>query len=289
VAFFFIKVKVFMNSMLIAIPSKKRSQYILKDTLKWLQHTSLKFKIFVESSDFIEYEKLLHSINRGTSHLVVIDEVDKGLSYVLDFIKQWAIEHNYKYVFKLDDDVISIRDPATRGMGHDAPRIDFKYRCHHIFEPLVAEATWLLDQEPNVGAISLMYGQDMKTYSGETWIGINKRLQTNYIIRTELLTAPGMEKFNGTFTDFTTFFNLIHHGYHTVQYGLTGFDVRPVGVHTGGLQQFNRGQAAQLTINFLQANYPWVAFKPVKNKTWTHEPDIRKSLKQYETHYAKVS
>jgi hypothetical protein len=265
--------------ILITIPSKGRASVILKNTLSWLKYSKYPFRIFVEKEDYEDYLYELATIARPGS-LIILPESNKGINYARWYIQHYCYTNKIKYIFQLDDDVFSFRDPATRGMGSKAPRIDKKYRCEFIFDVLIENSIKLLETVPEVGAISLMYGHDMKTYSGETWIGINKRLQTNYIVRTDLAHTPGCEKFNGVFADFTTFFNILDKGYCTVQYGLTGFDCQPVGVFSGGIQSFDRGKAAKLQMEFIKAKFKWVQWKSVKNKTWEYEPDIRKSLKE---------
>jgi hypothetical protein len=266
--------------LLICIPSKARHNDILNNTLSWLQYTIVPYKIFVEPQDWQNYFNVLQPFGYQTK-LVKLPKNDMGINYARWFIRNYCYSNDIDYIFQMDDDVFSLRDPATRGMGSSAPRVDKRYRCLKIFEPLVQHCIEALDTIKEVGAISLMYGQDMIHFDGERWKAVNKRLQTNYIIRTKYYHTDGCEKFRGAFADFTAFFNVINSGLITLQYGLTGFDVRPVGVYKGGLQNFDRAQAVLLQKQFIENKFPWVIWKQVTGKNWDWEPDIRKSLKNF--------
>lgn len=261
--------------LLIACPSKGRVDKLELNTWGWLKYTKFPFKFFVEEQDFPDYKSLL-----GERNLVVLPESDKGLWYAKKQIQKYGIENGYDYLFKLDDDVQSWRDPSNRGLGKDAPKRTKEYRCEHLFEPIIKNSIELLNANNwLIGAISLMYGNDMKSFTGEKWIGINKRLQSCYIIKTELFVPDDYPNFQGSYEDFVTFFNIVKKQYFTVRYGLTGMDVQPVGKNKGGCQSFDRRQGAKQEMDYLLKYFPEIIWKPVQGKNWDFEPDFRK-LKQ---------
>ena len=258
--------------LLIAVPSKGRAKEFEKDTYSWLQYTRFDWNVFIEPGEYDDYIKVV----RHPKFLVTIPENNRGLGYCKTQIKKYAEERGYDLVFKVDDDVLSWRDPMNRGLGHNAPKTTKEYKCKYLFDVLIKDSLKLFKAYPECGGVSIMYGQDMKTFSGETWIGINNRLQTNYIVLIKLLAPPG-SSLNIVFEDFNTYLNLRKRGYYTVRYGLTGADVRPVGINEGGWQSFDRGKLAERAKDFLSKIYKGLVWKRVEGKKWQWEPDFRKT------------
>lgn len=265
-----------MSKLLITIPSKARPDSIVKDTYSYVQHSTFPFNIFVEPQDYDSY--IQAGIDPGC--LVNILKNNMGFYYVKNFIKKHCIDNNYKYVFKLDDDVTNVRDVNLRSKGYQG-RVDRKDRTLRIFDQLIRDSIELLDKVNQVGGVSIKYGNQLFNYDGEKWASVDKRFNSNYIIRTPHLTFEKPPGYFGLYEDFFTFFNLIVNGYSTVQYGATGLDVKPVGINAGGLQSYDRQTNAANDKIILSEYFPFVVWKEVQGKRWQYEPDVRKSLNKF--------
>lgn len=260
-----------MNT-LIAVPSKGRAEQFEKDTYSWLRYTKYPWVVFIEPGEYDDYIKVV----QHPKFLITIPESNRGLGYLKIQVLKFCVSNGYDVVFKLDDDVQYWRDPSNRGLGHNAPKTSKEYKCKTLFDPIIDNSLKLFEEFPKVAGISLMYGQDMKVFSGDTWIGINNRLQSNYLVRTPFIAPPG-SKIKMTFEDFNTYLNIRKKGFITVRYGLTGADLRPVGTNAGGWQSFDRRELANKAKKVLSELYPGLAWKRVENKNWDWEPDFRKT------------
>lgn len=137
-------------SLLIAIPSKDRVDTFREKTLQVLGDHD--FTLFVEpqeASDYAEWNP------------EVIPENDKGICYVMAYIKDYALKHGHDYVLKIDDDVEELDVNA-----------------------LIKEAEYLFDKYDNVGAVSCTRGKR------DTWpyMFVDHPLESVFVIRTELMT-----------------------------------------------------------------------------------------------------
>jgi len=263
--------------ILVACPSKARSETILKNTLKFLQNDYFEFdfKIFIEPQDKIKYQKL-------TGKFFILSDNDKGLHFAKKSIQQYAIENNYDYIFKIDDDVNNIRLPELIGSKIRKEIVDkqtiFPKRVEAL-NLLINDSLEMFNEfNQTIGAVSIMYGSDFHAYTGEKWLSFNNRLQSNYIIKTDLFCSEIKAM---CYEDFTTFLNVLSKGHNTIRYGLTALEVEPVGKNQGGIQNFNRKTLALKEMEQLKSAYPEVVWKKVENKGWDFEPDFRatKSIK----------
>lgn len=258
------------KDFLIAIPSKGRAKQLERNTWGWLQHTKHLFKFFIEPKDLDEYKFYV-----GKENIVLLPENDKGLYFAKKQIYLWSKFHKIKYIFKLDDDVQSWRDPANRGLGKNAPKRSKEYRCKNLFDPIVENSREALKQLEEVGGISLSYGNEMRNFDGEVWKGINKRFQSCYITKTEFFDFNLDE--GGVFEDFLSYVYIRSKGLNTLQYGLTGMDIQPVGKNFGGHQMFDRRKVNEKEKKEIEKLFPWLKWKRVQ-KDWNWEPDFRKTI-----------
>lgn len=259
-----------MSKVLIAVPSKNRwrEKEIQRMTLSWLRHTTYDYRIFVEPQDLENYQQ------QGIPNLVVLDKNNAGLGYSKSFIDKYAKKHKYEYIFKVDDDVYRWRDIRNRGIGIGKSGGTTKKQYCEIFEKIITDSLPVLEDTPEIGAISLPYGQELREITMFT--EINKRLQSCYLIRTSLFFKEELVEIS-TMEDFSTFFHVLKSGFLTIRYGLTGIDCERVGRNSGGIQDFNRMEKNKREKEILEKIYPEVVWKRV-NKNWQWEPDLRKTL-----------
>lgn len=255
--------------VLLAVPTKNRyrEHQIQKNTLSWIVHTKYDWRLFVEPQDYDNYRKL-------TKNIVRIDQNDKGLGYSKVCIKQYAEKNGYDVVFKIDDDIINFQ---YTGFGRTVKNLTKEKRVRDKVDPLIENSVKAFKIFKDLGGISIVYGGGKyKSEVVEEWMAVNKRLQTCYLIRTELLCPPSCGILP-CFEDFSTYLNLRKKGYFTLQYGLTGMIYEEVGANDGGIQDFNREKLAIKAKAILQALYPGLKWRPRPEKAWKFEPDLRRT------------
>lgn len=248
--------------MLVAIPSKGRSDTIFKRTMRWVCRTGFDVKVFVEPQEIETYREAARDANHNNwtnindQNFVDIGKDNGGLSHAKKFIKEYAISHNYDLVFRLDDDVLRFS-----GRGKNKPDDLMLIE----FAAMVGKCRVTFGKYPDVAAIGFGYRNEL--YEPKEWAGINMRLQTCYIIKPEYI-ADGFECFD----DFADYVNIRKQNKVTLRYGLLGIDAADVGKNGGGLQMFDREELANQDIAKLREIYPAIQFKAVKGKNWSFEP-----------------
>ena len=248
--------------LLIAVLSKGRAEKIIKHTMRWLPRTGFDVRVFVEPQEYNQYlERLNHGDYENRTHfppehLINIGENDKGLSFVKGFIKQYALDNGYALVFKMDDDVLRFN---SRGKNKPDDEMVME------FAGMVGTCRKTMGEYPDVGAIGFGYRNEL--HEKKRWTLINARLQTCYLIRTELL----QDGFNTT-EDFAQYLYIRSLNKVTLRYGLLGIDCADVGKNKGGLQMFDRQAQFEEEAERLKEIYPAVQFKKVEGKSWLYEP-----------------
>ena len=239
--------------LLVAVPSKGRASLLHKNTYRWLSLTNTDWKYFIEPQEFDKYDISI-------DHKVALPENNKGLGYSLNFIKQYALEHGYTHVFKVDDDVISWNGKTRR---RD------KLNSHTNFEQIITDCEEMLAKHPEIKAVGFPYRWEMWKYV--KWAGINKRLQSCYLIQTDCWWAnPDILNFE----DFAEYLHLRVNNHIVARYGYCAMDTVDVGTNKGGAQSFARSmKSALITLGIMQQIYPALRIKKVK-KPWGYEPNL---------------
>lgn len=249
--------------LLIAVPSKGRADKIIKHTMRWLPRVGFDVKVFVEPQEYNQYlERLNHGDYENRTHfppesLINIGENDQGLGFAMKFIKQYALDNAYDLVFKMDDDVLRF-NARGKNKPDDEMVMDFA--------GMVGVCRKTMGEYPDVGAIGFGYRNELR--DPKRWVLINGRLQTCYIIRTDLMQ-------DGTFDameDFAQYVLLRKANKVTLRYGLLGIDCADVGKNKGGHQMFDRGAKVEADIAKLKEIHPAIQFKKVDGKDWAYEP-----------------
>lgn len=265
------------TDFLIVIPSKSRAKELFNDTYSFVKHSKYPFKIFVEPSQYENYLKYIPK-----KDLVVLDKDNQGLCYAKLFIQKYLQKRNILYCMKLDDDLVNVRVPETR--GDRTIKVERSFRVKTAFDNLINNSIKLLKDFTDIKAIQIDYGNKLIDYDEtKTFTTINSRLLSSYIVTTDYLFPHNEHIFADVFEDFDVFMRIINDGYYTVRYGLTGFDYRPVGLNKGGHQDFNRTKACENAKKRMEVWYPNLAWKQV-DKIWKFEPDISKTIKGISIH-----
>lgn len=240
--------------LLIAVPSKGRAALFQKRTFRWLPDLGYDYQVFVEPQELEAYRLI-------TSQVINVGANDRGLWYCKQSIQQYAQEHGYDVVFKMDDDINSWstgyglrnHDSTMEALGKTIPI------CMDKFE-----------RNSQVGAIGFNYAIFMHPNGSEKW-SINQRLQTAYMVRTD---SMYVKEDVSTFEDYYTCLMIWLNGGYTLRCNLAGIQVSGVGKEKGGLQMFDRAKLAEKELEIMRQIYSALRVKRVKNKTWTHEPDF---------------
>lgn len=225
----------------IGIPSLSRPEYITKKTMSWAKHLP-NVKIFVEPQ-----EKFLYKHYNGNA-VEVLPESKRGLMYSLNYIRKYAKDHGFKYLFQLDDDV----DGFAR-METEEPL--------EAFHQTIEDCYNAMEMFPSIGGIRFTQYRYW-LYSKKNihkWTHLNRPLQGIAIIRLDAIDEinPEMREF----TDTVTSLYIWKKGYHTLNYGLSGLKVVQ-NANNGGCQVYDRKNDALNTIRLLKEDFPEVKEKP---------------------------
>ena len=249
--------------LLIAIPSKGRADTIFKRTMRWAPRLGYDVKVFVEPQEIASYRTLAEDGNYKNRTAITDDSFvdigknDGGISYVMSFIKQYAVDNGYDLVFKMDDDVMRFT-----GRGKSKPDDLMIIE----FSAMVGKCRVTFGKYPDVAAIGFPYRNEL--FELKQWVGINMRLQTCYIVRTEMMHSLGVNMME----DFAQYVYIRTQNKNTLRYGLLGIDAADVGKTAGGMQMFNQKELAEETCKRLKELHPAMQFKKVEGKNWSIEP-----------------
>lgn len=248
--------------ILVAIPSKGRAKSIMNRTMRWVSRTGYDVRVFVEPQEILEYREAAvhanyeHYLDIKPEQFVDIKQSDKGLGYVKSFIGQYAELNGYDLVFKMDDDVLRFN-----GRGKNKPDDEMILD----FAAMVGKCRVTFGKYPDVAAIGFPYRNEL--YEPKEWAGINYRLQSCYMIRTEYIQGGF-----SSFEDFAQYIYIRSQNKVTLRYGLMGIDAADVGKNPGGCQAFDRSDQAKEELPRLRKMYPALKFKKVEGKAWDTEP-----------------
>lgn len=248
--------------LLVAIPTKGRSSKIFKHTLRWVSRAGYDLRVFCEPSEIEQYREGAREANHeyrldiSDDNFVDIGQDNGGLSFVKQFIKDYATEHGYELVFKMDDDILRF---SSRGRNKTDDLMILEF-CE-----MVGTCRVMFGKYPDVAAVGFPYRNEL--FGPKQWSLINGRLQTAYIIRTEYLQSG-----YNTLEDFAQYIYIRSQNKNTLRYGLLGIDAADVGKNAGGLQLFNREEMLNEELPKLREMYPALEFKAVRGKTWSMEP-----------------
>jgi len=259
--------------ILLAVPSKNRfrENQIQKDTMKWIIYTEYDWMIFVEHKEVKEYRKF-------TKNVVDIGENKWGLGYSKLKIQEYAIENGYDIIFSIDDDLSSIACPRDSSMNFSKRKVSIQERVEIKWDWMIRESLDAFKMFPNLGAVAVFEGGGkFKVKDLDIWMGVNKRLETCYMCRTELYCSPRCLEIP-VFQDFSTYIFVRVSGYFTLLSGITGWHIsHPVGQGDGGLQSFNRKELALRAKKVLSEMYPTLKWRDRPTKLWAIEPDFRRT------------
>lgn len=147
------------------IPSKNRADTML--TAKMLQKEDIPFKVVVEPQDEPMYRKVLKD-----SQILVLDQNDQGFAYACNFIKQYAIDNDYKWYWHMDD---NIKNLAIRKDGKNVVT-----PARHVLN-IVENVTDLYDNIGGSGIIHQTYA-----FAASTQINVNRQVYTCMLLNSEV-------------------------------------------------------------------------------------------------------
>lgn len=233
-----------------------------KNALKWVPLVGIDYMVFVEPQDMnIYWNDGVAPFPINPSNLYSIGKNNKGLGFAKNFIKKYALEHDYDLVFKVDDDTKGFTDYRKNSTPEESAEIV------KGFLKLFEEEVWVHDE---IKAVAFPYSFQMFE---KTKFQKVKKVQSTYIVRTPFLSIEDKEF--SVFEDFSVGLNIVVNNGIVTRYGMSGQMVGvPVGKGTGGLQDFNRAKMVEVEARLLREIYPPLIFRLV-DKPWKIEPDMR--------------
>ena len=250
------------KEVFIGIPSLSRPEYITKKTMLWMKECEIPFKIFVEP-----HERFLYKHYNG-DRIVTLPLSDKGLMYSLNFIRLYARENGFKYLFQLDDDVNGF-------VRTDTPEEDYL----QAFCKTVEDCRQAMIDFPKLGGVRFTQYR-FWVYSKKAmykWTHFNRPLQGICMLRLDAV--PEINPAMSEFTDTLTSLYLWKNGYFTLNYGLSGLKVVQ-NANKGGCQTKDRKAEALTTIDLLKNDFPLVTEK-VGSSWFKIDVDISPYIEKY--------
>lgn len=254
--------------LLIAIPSRSRSELLEKCVLPWLLPClpgigDASLAIFVEPQQHYEYSKVV-----DPTHLVDLPFSDKGNEFACDWIGHYAVENKFDLVLKLDDDV--------RGFVQRFSARKNLEKSQTIFLDMIEDCRPMFEKEQRLGGIGYPYAHQM--WEVKKWLSVNSRLQTCYMVRASHMRTPYEHLQH--WEDFYRFLRILNMNQLTLRYGLAGIECEPVGKTPGGCQDFDRASQAQKSMAYLNRMWPGIAWKRTDH-SWGVEPDFKGTRSLY--------
>lgn len=256
--------------LLIAVPSKARPDLFKERTYAMLtEYAEHDWLVFVEPQDYDAY--VTAGIDR--KHIYELEANNKGLGYAKDTIQRFALEHEYDYVFKMDDDV--------KGFG---------YGTAHKIDPsnlpsLLRTVDKLVTKEPKIDAIRLSGNFDVAF--DKTSVSKAFRVSCNYFIKPELLTGG---KYTAIEDEYQSLI-LLRDGRNILRVAFTQ-DMTEIGKLDGGIQALASGDERKIRqgheFELLLKELPWLVLKETdKYEGVLYQVDWRATKKQRNAYYGK--
>ena len=242
------------SDLITVIPSKGRPDLLSSKVLSWLVFSKYPYKVFIEEQEYDDYRRVLSPEN-----IEVIPKSNQGLGYVKYYMSLWLSASDYEFAFKLDGDVRLRRRGALQ--APDAIALDFDRAIVHSLDAF--------HKYPDVVAVGFPYRWEL--WDVRRWVGMNSRLQTCFIARTDYFVGDPRIS---TFEDFHNYLHIRSQNKMTLRYGLIGIDT-DVGKGAGGLQSFDRHKMALTEVEVLREIYPALEVRKVEGKTWGIEPVLK--------------
>ena len=238
--------------------SKGRADNIGDLTLSWLPLVDYDdYLVVVEPQDWSKYLAVLPK-----DALYQLPKNDQGLGYAKNIIREYALKNRYDAIFKLDDDII--------GWAGQDRKLKKGKACVPVFNTILKDCCEAFEKHPDVQAVGFPYSFEM--YEVRKWIGVNLRLQSNYLCRTKYFVGDPRVKL---FEDFHNYLYIRANQGITLRYGYAGQGMKPVGKFKGGTALLDRKQQAEENIKIFRELYPALKAKKVTDKPWQLEPDMR--------------
>lgn len=247
-------------SMAVCVPSKGRPEIFYKKTQKILKHTNINWQVFVEPQDYEKYTEYIPK-----SHIVCLPLNNQGMGYALSCIKLWGLQHDYDYIFKMDDDV---------NHWYDHTRVSPKNKQGGMIDSvqtILNLAGEIVGDEELLGGLSF----PQKYFHGDWryFTHVNKMFEGLYVVRTEdWLVDPDLR---GNHEEFLASASLVCSGKVILRVGKYCWDAN-MSTLDGGFQSFDRQAEQEMDFNLMAEKYPEFMqytrkreYKQKSGVTWT--------------------
>ena len=228
--------------VLVACPSFNRPYDIMKRTGRWIKNLETDWKIFVEPQQFRYYEQSFSAdqlVKTGTGI---------GISGQLRYIRKYADEHGYDWVFKTDDDMFF---KAEKTKAADS---------HKVVDRFIADSMQFLksleEMGDKAGGFTIAKPKNYRFRTG-TWKLRNKTFLGNYLVRTQFIDLPEGLKLSD---DMIIGVNVAMAGYDIYTYH-DCYEDSMLWTNKGGCQSYDRFKMTHDDIAILKETYPLITFK----------------------------
>ena len=233
-------------SVLLAIPSFNRPYNLQNTIMYWLKDYTLDWKVFVEPRQYMYYKQIVKPDNLIRTHN------ENYICGQMQDICEYAQYHNYKYVFKVDDDMCFTRR-GSKKPDHGA-----------IASELVLDCVKFMDENPDCGLLTAPKAMTYLYYKKEDlFVEINKPIYSNYFIRVQDLSEI-MKREYLIFDDLLVSFATKARNKKIYRY-MGAYESAKTHKNEGGLQSFDREKLSKLSYKALKKDYPLLEGIDAKN------------------------
>lgn len=244
------------RTMAICVPSKARPDTFKKYTLKFLLHTNVPWFVFVEPQDYDDYAKFVSPLN-----LCVLKENNKGMSYVLNAIRDFCLLNGYKFCFKMDDDFYH---------WYNTPRVVSKSEQGHMLET-INDITRDTDKTLGKSLLGgICFPHKLFHTNWKSFTHANVMLQASYVIRADAWTVL-MDTFS-SHEEFVASASLLEQGFVTLKCGLFTWDA-DFSTLPGGYQSYDRVELQYKDYDLLEKEYPHLT-KYTRRRVYTQKTGV---------------
>jgi hypothetical protein len=252
-------------TVLAALATKGRADRVTKKTWRWLQHADQEhIRLFVEKP-----ERKLYETACPGARIETVDHTDQGLGHTKRFISQWAEEHGYRWILKLDDDWSDWRDfygycYAKAHQHPSKPTFEQNGRAFARDRQIIEQV--LTEHGGACGGITFEYGQFMserKKQRPKAFNTMGAPAECCYVAEPGFF-REGWEHIFGAHEEAAVMLACRETGKMMPQYHWGGFCSSGFGKNLGGLQTWGKERRAETTRRaeeWLKQRFPRATWK----------------------------
>ena len=240
--------------MICCIPSKGRPE---TKTYKLFEQANIKTFHFIEPQEISSYK---------VPNIVDIGENDQGVSYARNFILDWAVTNNQKWIIVCDDDMDSFGFYDGKNHKENASI------WHKIFEKVKDLPFELIG-----------INKRMHAWHEKTSFSVNRKFSEGCVLQNSSKISWRYK--NNTKEDRDFLLQTIKNGHGTIRFNKYFFSTPVVGTNKGGLnEEYSSKRDTEWAVKIVEDWHPYA--KLIKTKTG--RVDAKIDIKKFAADHGKI-